>query len=337
MEEVRSNKAHIWISIALFVTALFLPGYYIREWYEPVYSLHLLAMGWLGPLDGHISWYANVFFLISLLKCKDSTASFLWALLSFFLAVSFLAYDEVIVSEAPSYTKITAYGFGYMLWVASIGILSLGQFLDASKKHGKVYTYSIFAWLAVVSGVYLTHYAVGDDSRYSVATERDTTFSEKCKVSTQQIFGKAEKVHGVFYDPNWGVRYQNKGQKGWWSSGVGVLRNGIRSEGTISFYETRSRKNDNDSKQNRFTRHLPDNVRLSTDQLESDYAVVSKSFDIPKSLGIFGAEVTIRDLSNKKIIARTAYIFDRIERRFCGHAPKGYFSTGMFVNEVLGI
>jgi hypothetical protein len=41
--------------------------------------------------------------------------------LAFFLAVAFLSVKKMMVDEAGNMARITEYGFGYWLWLLSIG------------------------------------------------------------------------------------------------------------------------------------------------------------------------------------------------------------------------
>ena len=60
----------LWFSLALYATGFAFPAYYIGNTHEPQNSSSLLLMGWLGPLDGHFSWFANLFFLSLYLSIK---------------------------------------------------------------------------------------------------------------------------------------------------------------------------------------------------------------------------------------------------------------------------
>jgi hypothetical protein len=335
MEGPRNNTAHIWISLLLFCAALLFPAYYIKAWHEPEHSLLLLAIGWLGPLGGYFSWYANLFYLIALLKSRDKTNSSIWAFVSLLLSTSFLAHTSIELPDV-SY-RISAYGLGYMLWISSIGLLLFGQLFSGYKKYRHAYSLAISLWLGVVFFTYLGHYMIGPDSRYSIGIERDSQFNAICKVSYQRIYATVDNVYGIFYDPNWGVRYQNRYDKGWENIGAGVLQGGIGEASSISFYETKNYDPEKDPEQKKYVRHLSGNSRMLTDHLESNYAVIGRSLNLPESLGLIGKQIFIKDLNQDKILAHTTYIYDRLERRFCGHAPKGHFSTSRFLGSVLGI
>jgi hypothetical protein len=43
-----------------------------------------------------------------------------------FCALSVLNVDTVVVSEAPSFAKVTGYGFGYWLWISSMVVITVG-------------------------------------------------------------------------------------------------------------------------------------------------------------------------------------------------------------------
>ena len=87
-------------------------------------GLYLLLIGPLGLLDGIFEWFANPFLLwawIFSLIGKHKIALPL-AVLATALIVAFLFRQTVIVSEAPTYAKITGYAAGYWLWLTSAAL-----------------------------------------------------------------------------------------------------------------------------------------------------------------------------------------------------------------------
>lgn len=140
MKIFRYKYLHVWISIALFTACLFFPAFYsTKGTEEPVAwdSLSLLLFGWLGSLIGIFYWYANVIYLIALIKAKDLNLSSTLGFLALALALLFLSEKEIVINESPETAPITGYGWGYILWVSSFGIFWIGQsqlLLNKSKK-----------------------------------------------------------------------------------------------------------------------------------------------------------------------------------------------------------
>jgi len=128
---VKINNVHVPISVLCYLACLTLPAYYIGAQFEPQMAYAALMIGWLGPLDGHFSWYANPLFLLALIFVNRPQRSSTLGFIAFALAVSFLFHKNIIVSEAPTYEVIISYGWGYGLWVTSLAVFSIGQLLRA--------------------------------------------------------------------------------------------------------------------------------------------------------------------------------------------------------------
>ena len=91
-------------------------------------GLYLLLIGSLGMLAGVFEWFANPFLLAAWIFSwfgKNKIALPL-ALIAVGLIVAFLFRQTMIVSEAPTYAKITGYSAGYWLWLTSAVIATLG-------------------------------------------------------------------------------------------------------------------------------------------------------------------------------------------------------------------
>lgn len=227
-----------------------------------------------------------------------------------------------------------------MLWISSIGILSIGQFALAINRSKKVTGALLSGWLVLVISIYSLHYYVGDNSLYSIHVGRESMFEEKCRVSHQNVYKKANDAKGVFFDPDWGARFKKMDSGKWYNDGVGVLGLGKLNSGFLLFYERindrgRNTSYDYNPKYRRY--ELGNHEGVGVDHLSSEYAVITKPYDIPKQYGIYGAEIIIKDLRNANILATTAYVFDRIDRKFCGHAPSGRFSASAFIIDTLNL
>jgi hypothetical protein len=118
-------------SIALFVVCLTQDGFYIegpnpRAWASGFY---LFLLGWLGLLSGTIAWFANPLLISAwvLFWLRRYWIALALGVAALFCALSFLNVDTVVVSEAPTFAKVTGYGLGYWLWIASMMVITLGS------------------------------------------------------------------------------------------------------------------------------------------------------------------------------------------------------------------
>jgi hypothetical protein len=118
------------VSIALFLVSLTQDAFYIegptpRAWASAFY---LLLLGWLGLLSGTIAWFANPLVIAAwvLFALRRYWFALALGVAASFCALSFLNVDSVVVSEAPSFAKITGFGLGYWLWAASMVATTIG-------------------------------------------------------------------------------------------------------------------------------------------------------------------------------------------------------------------
>jgi hypothetical protein len=118
------------ISFAVFVASLTQKGFSTAGEEPGSWSpgLYLLLIGPLGFLAGVYEWLANPFLLAAWIFSwfgKQKIALPL-ALVAIGLIVAFLFRQTMIVSEAPTYAKITGYAAGYWLWLTSAIIATIG-------------------------------------------------------------------------------------------------------------------------------------------------------------------------------------------------------------------
>ncbi len=331
----------IWISIALYALCLAFPAYYIGEAHEPQNSFSLLLMGWLGPLDGHFSWLANLFYLLALIMYKKPNVSVGFGLLALILALSFLSHKRIIVSEAPTYKNIVGYGYGYFFWVAAIGQLSLTQLLSINFKNSPpkgTTIKSIFylGWLAVCTSIFVYHYYLKENSQNTLEQERYRVFSDSCKTAKYAIFIKNEKTDSIYFHPDWGVEIKKWKDGKWHLGGAGVQGLGKLNSGMLKFYEADDR---NYAETGTYRRFYPkDHKGLETDSIESTHSVITERRDLVKNLNIFESHIIIKNMKNNQVIAEAKYVFDRTNGRFCdGRHGTDYFSTSKFVIEALNL
>jgi len=119
----RLSKVLTIASVIVFAVSLTQDAYYIDREDPRAYSAAwmLLLIGWLGLLDGIFAWLANpVLFAAWIFSfAGKKKLALLFAPLASVFMVAFLFRQSIIVSEAPTYAKITGYGAGYWLWLTS--------------------------------------------------------------------------------------------------------------------------------------------------------------------------------------------------------------------------
>jgi hypothetical protein len=132
MKWINANPV-VSLSIMLFLISLTQDAYYIDRNDYDAYSnsLMLLLMGWLGMMSGGagLCWVANPLLFLSwfLYRANEKNVAALISSLAFVASVSFLFFDEVLSSEAPTYSKITEYKLGYWLWLSSCTFMAFSS------------------------------------------------------------------------------------------------------------------------------------------------------------------------------------------------------------------
>ncbi len=123
------------ISIALFITCLFLTAYTISGRSAPT-GFEMLLIGWMGILYSMLEWYANPLLVISwaLIAFRFRAISLLFSLGSLYLAMSFLSRTQMILNEAPDYGDIASRDAGYWVWIASISFSIAAAVIPLGKK-----------------------------------------------------------------------------------------------------------------------------------------------------------------------------------------------------------
>ncbi len=326
---------HLALSMACFAVCLALPAYYLGAALEPQLAAPLLLTGWLGPFDGHFSWYANPLYVLALISHRRERMSSVLALLALALAASFLLHNRIAVSEAPTYQNIVAYGWGYALWLIAMATLAAGQWLRARGAEGRRITTASLACGGVLLAGYLTYYTLGEHALFGASQERSRVFAQHCTTAGEQIYKKADDVKGIFFDPDWEQRvaaraHLNTGAS--YISGSGVIGLGHLNQGLLAFYETRDRQD-----RARYLQFkLGDFQGVRVERLESEYAVITDTPEIPARLNLMGGTVTIKDLRDSSVLATATFFLDKQSGQFCGNS-RGAFSTSAFVTEVLGM
>ena len=119
------------LSLFTFVSCFFYPAFN-PDSNVPVESMKLFLLGWIGPLHGHFSWYANLFYIISLLIFEKTNIAISFSALALLLSLSFLSTEDMF--NGSGVTTIEGYGAGYYLWISAILILFIGQVFYKSRK-----------------------------------------------------------------------------------------------------------------------------------------------------------------------------------------------------------
>lgn len=89
-----------------------------------------------GPIY-HLGWYANPLLFLSwllLLVKRSSVFAIMSSVISLLLALTTFYIEEFPANEAGSMTRVTGYGPGFYLWLASIVLTLIAAFLSAIKQ-----------------------------------------------------------------------------------------------------------------------------------------------------------------------------------------------------------
>lgn len=125
-----------WASLAIVATSLF---FYLIACVTPAMVLakgiwrgyEVLIMGWMGFFLGQWAWFANPFWLLSLLLVffRRWILTFIvggFALLIAFDAFSFVGKTIPLDEANVNTTVFLRYDFGFYFWLASLGVVMIG-------------------------------------------------------------------------------------------------------------------------------------------------------------------------------------------------------------------
>ena len=122
-------------SMVLFGVSLFPNAFYIDRPDNPAGpGSGLLLVGCLGVFVGAFAWLANPLLVATwaLTFSRPPRAGALaCAAASLAFALSFLLHHEIMLEGSGKYSRITGYGPGYWLWVASIATALVGCLVAA--------------------------------------------------------------------------------------------------------------------------------------------------------------------------------------------------------------
>lgn len=84
----------------------------------------ILAMGWLSPLVGNFAWFANPLFLWALIRLQARKRAVGLTVLAVLLALDTFRLSNYVLDEGGGSTTVYAYGWGGVLWFASLCVLT---------------------------------------------------------------------------------------------------------------------------------------------------------------------------------------------------------------------
>ncbi len=293
-------------------------------------------MGWLGVLAGYFSWLANPIFFIAIISKKQKIVISL-SFLAHVFSLSFLTKGQLVVSEAPTFESIVAYGLGYFLWVLAFVTLLLGEILNTTRISAISKLASLIVTILVLSIFYGLYYSQGESSIYHVFLEREQKFSELCSIVKEEQYNPVTDINGVFIDNVPGSYFRNiSGQKhgAYGGSLISYVRNG--------HYEFEERKPYNSKETTlpyiRIYSTNP-NERIPVSELESNYSVTSINLasDLPRALGIRSYKILIKSLVSNEIYAETSFVSITNERKICAPTTTSSYSVPDFVFNTLNL
>jgi len=134
------KKTTIFLSLIVLIISLTQPAFYIDRidydaWAD---SLALFFIGWAGFLGGSLAsllWVANPLYFFSIYQTiKGKSTAIYFSLLATTVAFLFSFLDTIVTSESGSTSKIISLQLGYILWLTSFIILTIGLVISQFKK-----------------------------------------------------------------------------------------------------------------------------------------------------------------------------------------------------------
>ncbi len=337
MESHIIKHFHRYLSAALFVLCLMFSAFFTSETYKPQLSINLLLMGWLGLLGSYFSWLANSVYLLALISKKSRTTIIL-SLLALVLSLSFLTHEKLVISEAPTYEKIVAYGPGYFLWVLAFFTILFGEALKNYQKSNCYKLILISATNIFLTMLYGIYYFEGENSIHHIFSERNKHFVDLCSKVYEKQYKPVINIKGVFIDHVPGYYFNDiSGQK------HGGYGGDLISYAGGGYYDFEERKPYSEKETKLPYVRIYDNEpnkRIPTEKLESNYSVTSidLSSNLPKSLGIRSYKILIKSLDMGEVYAETSFVSIKNELKVCAPTTEGEtYSIRGFVFNTLGL
>ena len=99
---------------------------------------HILAMGWLSPIDLNFAWYANVFFIFAFLMLQFRKKATVSSILAGILALDTIRLSGIMVTSiGADRSAIYGYGYGAVLWFLAISIMIAAAGLRNQEERSK--------------------------------------------------------------------------------------------------------------------------------------------------------------------------------------------------------
>jgi hypothetical protein len=132
------NSFFLILSIILFLFSLAMPGFnfYKEDEFFRLSGgndLHpgllLLIFGWYGLFGASAAWLANPLGLIAIIafRRKNYGKSFSFSAVAFFLALSSIFLEEILIDEGGGVISIYSMGIGFYFWISSIFSIIVGS------------------------------------------------------------------------------------------------------------------------------------------------------------------------------------------------------------------
>ncbi len=339
MDNKQVKTAHYRLSIALYLICLVLPAYYATEIRTPEYSLELLAFGWLALNNGIISWLANPIYIIALVTLKRPLISAPLAIIALVCALSTLSYSEsVLLADGVMYKAPMSFGWGYFLWVLSIGVYAFGQTVNIfsfNKQYSLVITNALF--IVVSTSIFLHHYYFSANSVYKLHKERKQTFDDLCSKTESVVLATVNDADSLYFNYYTLAGYSKIYNGIYHSSRFGLVPPVIYDYGIQSIERNTQSYENISTPYARQLVHSKDWKPAS--KLEASY-LIKKSLlteSLNPALGLHGFEIRITSSKTGDDIARTSYITSKVEKWFCGESISGIYSEFEFITKALNL
>lgn len=330
------RHAHGVVAIACYLACFFFPALYVNDDFEPQSSLALLMIGWAGALELNFVWFANPALAVAVCLARSrARTSLVLAGIALLLALSLPLYGYVRAHEISSQSPITAYGWGYALWVTSMAWFAAGQLARVvGMRDGLVASAALLGGSLAIAA-YGTYLRSGAGGLQAHTKERDRVFKASCHGTGLRVDRRAQDVHSVFLDPDsaWTIEPRSRGtpERKYRSRGE-IMRDDFLRGGKLDFVETPAPDGTKG-----YVRFAPGAFAgVPVPHLQARYAVVTRPQEFPFHLGLQGETVLVRDRRDDSLLASATYILDSQTGRYCG-PPGDTFSTRAFVADVLGL
>ena len=91
----------------------------------------MLLIGWLGPLQLQVAWYANPLILVAIVRRLTSRGRGWWGLCALLVAIPSLLWVNA-TADTPGY--VCGHLAGFYLWLGSSCLLAVADGLDRSRR-----------------------------------------------------------------------------------------------------------------------------------------------------------------------------------------------------------